>query len=43
MGSQLQSVVLRAPGMYGLNFEGETSQAAPVFAAVADNLTYDSA
>ena len=43
MGSQLQSLVLRAPGMYGLNFEGETYQEAPVFAEVAENIAYDSA
>jgi hypothetical protein len=43
MGSKLQSLVLRAPGMYGLNFEGETYQEAPVFAEVAENIAYDSA
>ena len=43
MSSQLQSLVLRAPGMYGLNFEGETYQESPIFAEVAENIAYDSA
>ena len=43
MGSQLQSIVLRAPGMHGLNFEGETYQESPIFAEVAENIAYDSA
>ena len=42
MSSQLKSLVIRAPGMYGLNFEGETYQEAPVFAEVANNISYDS-
>jgi hypothetical protein len=42
MASQLKSLVIRAPGMYGLNFEGETYSNAAVFAEVADNVAYDS-
>ena len=42
MASNLQSLVVRAPGMYGLNSEGETYADAPVFAEVAENIAYDS-
>jgi len=36
LASQLQSVVLRAPGIYGLNFEGEAVQKTPEYAKLAD-------
>jgi len=39
--SQLKSIVLRAPGKAGLNFEGESMQASPSYADVADNIAYD--
>ena len=41
MASQLKSVVLRAPGIYGLNFEGETVQETPEYAKLANNVAYD--
>jgi hypothetical protein len=41
VASQLQSVVLRAPGLYGLNFEGEAVQKTPEYAKRADNVAYD--
>lgn len=41
MASKLQSVVLRAPGIYGLNFEGEAVQATPAYAKTANNVAYD--
>ena len=41
MASKLQSVVLRAPGIYGLNFEGEAVQKIPEYAKLADNVAYD--
>jgi hypothetical protein len=41
LASQLQSVVLRAPGIYGLNFEGEAVQKTPEYAKLADNVAYD--
>jgi hypothetical protein len=39
--SQLKSIVLRAPGKAGLNFEGESMQASPSYADVANNIAYD--
>ena len=41
MASQLKSVILRAPGIYGLNFEGEAVQKTPEYAKLADNVAYD--
>ena len=41
MPSQLKSIVLRAPGKAGLNFEGESMQASPSYADVANNIAYD--
>jgi hypothetical protein len=41
LASQLRSVVLRAPGIYGLNFEGEAVQKTPEYAKLADNVAYD--
>jgi len=41
LASQLQSVVLRAPGIHGLNFEGEAVQKTPEYAKLADNVAYD--
>ena len=41
MASKLHSVVLRAPGIYGLNFEGEAVQKTPEYAKLADNVAYD--
>ena len=43
MPSQLQSLVLRAPGIYGLSTEGEQVQASPEFAREANNVAYDAA
>lgn len=43
MPSRTHSLVLRAPGIYGLSTEGEQVQAQPQFARVADNVAYDSA
>tara|TARA_R100000005_G_scaffold96612_1_gene85136 strand:+ start:4048 stop:6195 length:2148 start_codon:yes stop_codon:yes gene_type:complete len=43
MPSQLKSLVLRAPGIYGLSTEGEQVQASPEFAREANNVAYDSA
>ncbi len=43
MPSQLKSLVLRAPGIYGLSTEGEQVQASPEFAREATNVAYDSA
>ena len=42
MPSQLKSLVLRAPGIYGLSTEGEQVQASPEFAREANNVAYDS-
>ena len=39
--SQLKSIVLRAPGKAGLNFEGESMQPSPTYADTADNIAYD--
>jgi len=41
LASKLMSVVLRAPGIYGLNFEGEAVQKTPEYAKLADNVAYD--
>jgi len=43
MPSQLQSLVLRAPGIYGLSTEGEQVQASPEYAREANNVAYDAA
>ena len=43
MPSKIQSLILRAPGIFGLNTEGEQVQAQPQYARVADNVAYDSA
>jgi hypothetical protein len=43
MPSKTHSLVMRAPGIYGLSTEGEQVQAQPQFARVADNVAYDSA
>jgi len=43
MPSQLKSLVLRAPGIYGLSTEGEQVQASPEFAREANNVAYDAA
>ena len=43
MPSQIKSLVLRAPGIYGLSTEGEQVQASPEFAREATNVAYDSA
>ncbi len=42
MPSQVQSLVLRAPGIYGLSTEGEQIQAQPTFARTANNVSFDS-
>lgn len=42
MPTKVQSLVLRAPGIYGLNLEGEQIQAQPTFARVANNIAFDS-
>jgi len=39
--SRLKSIVLRAPGKAGLNFEGESMQASPSYADTANNIAYD--
>ena len=39
--SQLKSIVLRAPGKAGLNFEGESMQPSPTYADTAENIAYD--
>ncbi len=43
MPSQLKSLVLRAPGIYGLSTEGEQVQPSPEFAREANNVAYDAA
>ena len=43
MPSQVQSLVLRAPGIYGLSTEGEQIQAQPTFSRIANNVSFDSA
>ena len=42
-GNPLQPIILRAPGIGGLNFEGEGLNADPSFAQVAENLVFDQA
>ena len=41
MATTVQSLVVRNPGGYGLNFEAETYMETPTFAETADNLVYD--
>lgn len=41
--NKLQPVILRAPGIGGLNFEGEGLTADPSFAQVAENVVFDQA
>jgi hypothetical protein len=43
MPTKVQSLVLRAPGIHGLNLEGEQIQAQPTFARIANNVAFDSA
>lgn len=43
MADPLKSVVIRAPGIKGLNFEGEGITADPSYARVANNVVYDKA
>jgi hypothetical protein len=42
-GNPLQPVILRSPGIGGLNFEGEGLTADPSFAQQADNIVFDQA
>lgn len=41
MSNPIQPLVLRAPGIGGLNFEGEEVRSNPAFARIAENCVYD--